>query len=168
MAHDESPLLIREYDPTWPDCFAVLAARVQTALGNLVLRIEHIGSTAVPGLAAKPVVDLDVVVSRADAPEVIRRLAGLGYVHEGDLGMTGREAFGCPSGETRHHLYVVAEAADELRRHVAFRDALRADPALRERYAALKRSLTAQHPLDRKAYTEGKSAFIAAALTGPR
>jgi|SRR2546430_172836 len=74
----KSPLLIREYDPTWPDCFAVLAARVQPALGNLVLRIEHIGGTAVPGLAANPVVDLDVVVSRADAPEVIRRLAGLG------------------------------------------------------------------------------------------
>ena len=79
MAHDESPLLIREYDPTWPDCFAVLAARVQAALGNLVLRIEHIGSTTVPGLAAKPVVDFDVVVSRADArAEVLRPAGGMG------------------------------------------------------------------------------------------
>lgn len=63
MTRDEYPLRIREYDPSWPSCFAALAARVQAALGDVVLRVEHIGSTAVPDLAAKPVVDLDVVVS---------------------------------------------------------------------------------------------------------
>jgi GrpB-like predicted nucleotidyltransferase (UPF0157 family) len=126
------------------------------------MRVEHIGSTAVPGLAAKPVVDIDVIV--CDVPAAIRGLASLGYSHEGDLGIVGREAFRWPPGETRHHLYVMAEASLELKRHVAFRDALRADRALRERYAELKRSLAAQHPQDRNRYTEGKSAFITAAL----
>lgn len=168
MARDEYPLLIREYDRTWPDRFATLAARVRAAMGDIVLKVEHIGSTAVPGLPAKPVVDLDVVVSPADVPEAIRRLASLGYVHEGDLGIVGREAFRTPSGEMRHHLYVVVEGAPELLRHIGFRDALRTDPALRQQYAALKRSLAAQHPHDRNAYTEGKSDFITAALKGLR
>jgi GrpB-like predicted nucleotidyltransferase (UPF0157 family) len=119
----------------------------------------------VPGLAAKPIIDLDVVlVAPMDVPEAIRGLAGLGYVHEGDLGIPGREAFHWPSGEARHHLYLVLEGAAELRRHLAFRDALRADPALRDAYAALKRSLAAQYPHDRNAYTVGKSAFVEAVL----
>jgi GrpB-like predicted nucleotidyltransferase (UPF0157 family) len=73
------PTLIREYDLTWPDRFAALAARVQTALGEAMLRAEHVGSIAVPGLAARPIIDLDVVVSRADLPEAMRRLANLGF-----------------------------------------------------------------------------------------
>lgn len=168
MTHEESPLPIRDYDATWPERYAALAPRAQKALGDIVRRIEHIGSTAVPGLAAKPIIDLDVVVSRSDVREAIRRLARLGYAHEGDLRTAGREAFRWPAGETPHHLYVVTEGGAELRRHVAFREALRADPALRERYAALKRSLAIQHSFDTKAYTEGKSVFIAVALSGTR
>jgi GrpB-like predicted nucleotidyltransferase (UPF0157 family) len=158
-------LLICDYDPTWPDQFARLAARVSAAMGGLISRIEHIGSTAIPGLAAKPIIDLDVVLpSITDLRHAISRLARIGYVHEGDLGITGREAFMCPLGEARHHLYVLRFDADELRRHVALRDALRADPALRASYAALKRSLAKQHPHDRIAYSAGKSLFIEAAL----
>ena len=127
--------------------------------------MEHVGSTAVPGLIAKPIIDLDAVLgSPADLPEAIRMLRSLGYVHEGDLGIKGREAFLWPPGEVRHHLYVLVEGATELRRHIAFRDALRRNPALREGYAQLKRALAAEFPCDRKSYTEGKSAFIAAAL----
>jgi GrpB-like predicted nucleotidyltransferase (UPF0157 family) len=164
MTPGKYPTLIREYDLAWPDRFAALAARVQTALGDVMLRVEHVGSTAVPGLAAKPIVDLDVVVSRTDLPEAMRRLANLGYVHEGDLGIAGREAFRWPAGWERHHLYVVAEDAAELGRHLAFRDALRGDAVLRDQYAALKRSLAAQHPHDIKARTQGKAAFIMATL----
>jgi len=164
MDPDEK-LAIREYDRTWPDHFAKLAARVNTALGHLVSRIEHIGSTAVPGLAAKPIIDFDVVLeSQADLPEAIRRLAMLGYVHEGDLGIRGREAFFSPTDEARHHLYVLVAEAPELRRHIVFRDALRADPALRDAYTALKRSLAKKHSEDRVAYNAGKSAFVLATL----
>lgn len=164
MAMGGYPTLIREYDPTWPDRFAALAGRVQAALGDLVLRVEHVGSTAVAGLAAKPIIDLDVVISGKDLAETTRRLARLGYVHEGDLGITGRDAFRWPAGLERHHLYVVSEDAAELGRHLAFRDALRADARLRDDYAALKRSLATQHPYDITAYTEGKGAFIMAIL----
>lgn len=159
---DPDPVVIREYDPTWPDQFSALAARVQAALGPLLIHVEHIGSTAVPGLAAKAVIDLDVVIaSPSDLPEAIRRLGTVGYAHEGDLGVVGREAFRHPPGEARHHLYVLSAGAAELRRHLAFRDALRTDPALRDAYAALKRSLAIRYPRDRASYTEAKSAFIA-------
>ena len=167
MAYSDEPILICEYDPTWPNQFDEIAARAMTALGNVVVRIEHIGSTAVPGLAAKPVVDLDVVVSPQDVLEAIRRLSNLGYVHEGNLGIAEREAFRPPPGEPRHHLYVVPEASAELQRHVAFRDALRADPTLRAKYGALKKRLAALHRDNRDAYSEAKSAFIAEHLSPP-
>ena len=160
-------VLIQDYDPTWPDDFSKLSARVNAALGDLVLTVEHIGSTAVPGLAAKPIIDLDVVLaSPTDLPEAIQLLARIGYVHEGDLGIAGREAFRSPDGEPRHHLYVLIDGADELRRHLAFRDALRADDGLRDRYATLKRGLAEAHRHDRSGYTEAKSAFIATLSRG--
>jgi GrpB-like predicted nucleotidyltransferase (UPF0157 family) len=155
------PVLIQDYDPAWPEAFSKLAARVNAALGSLVVTIEHIGSTAVPGLAAKPIIDLDVVLgSPADLPEGIRLLASLGYVHEGDLGITGREAFRSPEGEPRHHLYVLTVGANELRRHLAFRDALRDDNELRDKYAVLKRSIAKAYQDDRSGYTEAKTDFI--------
>jgi GrpB-like predicted nucleotidyltransferase (UPF0157 family) len=154
--------MIDDYDPRWPAQYARFAARIERVLGALAARVEHVGSTAVPGLAAKPVIDLDVVVAReADRQEAIRRLADLGYEHEGDLGITGREAFRPPAGEARHHLYLMTAGAAELGRHLAFRDALRADPTLRDAYAALKRSLAERFPRDRAAYATGKSEFIA-------
>jgi GrpB-like predicted nucleotidyltransferase (UPF0157 family) len=167
MAQSDDPILVCEYDPTWPDQFELIAARARIALGDIVLRIEHVGSTSVPGLAAKPIVDLDVVVLSQDVFEAIRRLAKPGYVHEGDLGIAGREAFRPPPGEPRHHLYVVPEASAELQRHVAFRDALRADPTLCAKYAALKKRLAALHRDNRDAYSEAKSAFIAEHLSPP-
>jgi GrpB-like predicted nucleotidyltransferase (UPF0157 family) len=153
--------LIQDYDSSWPIAFSKLATRVKSALGSLAVTIEHIGSTSVPDLAAKPIIDLDVVLaSPTDLPEAIRLLGRIGYIHEGDLGIAGREAFCSPAGEPSHHLYVLSAGATELRRHLAFRDALRADNDLRDRYAALKRSLAHAHKDDRDSYTEAKSAFI--------
>jgi len=155
------PVFIQDYDPAWPQVFSELAGKITAALGSLIVTIEHIGSTGVPGLAAKPIIDLDVVLaSPSDFTEAIRLLTGIGYAHEGDLGITGREALRSPPGEPRHHLYVLIEGAEELRRHLAFRDALRADNDLRDRYAALKRSLANRHKDDRSAYTQAKTAFI--------
>jgi GrpB-like predicted nucleotidyltransferase (UPF0157 family) len=160
--NNDDSVLIQDYDSSWPHAFSKLATRVKAALGSLVVTIEHIGSTAVPGLAAKPIIDLDVVLaSSADLPEAIRLLTIIGYAHEGDLGIPGREAFRSPPDDPRHHLYVVSAGANELRRHLTFRDALRADRDLREKYAALKRSLAVQYKNDRNSYTQGKSDFIA-------
>ena len=97
--------------------------------------------------------------------KAILRLTNLGYVHEGNLGIAEREAFRPPPRERRHHLYLVPETSTELQRHVAFRDALRADPTLRAKYAALKRTLTARHRNNRDAYSEAKSGFIMDALS---
>jgi GrpB-like predicted nucleotidyltransferase (UPF0157 family) len=165
VLNNTDPVLIEDYDPAWPRLFSQLAAKVRAVLGRLAVTVEHVGSTAVPGLAAKPIIDLDVVLgSAADLPEAIGLLAANGYVHEGDLGIAGREAFRCPPGESRHHLYVLAEGAPELRRHLALRDALRGNDELRDRYAALKRSLAMAYRDDRSSYTEGKSAFINSTL----
>lgn len=158
---NDDAVLIQDYDPSWPDAFGKLAARIYAALGSLVVAVAHIGSTAVPGLAAKPIIDLDVVLaSSTDLAEAIRLLSGIGYAHEGDLGIAGREAFLSPPDEPRHHLYVLSAGATELRRHLAFRDALRVDNDLRDRYAALKRSLAERYRNDRNSYSEAKSAFI--------
>lgn len=160
-----TPISIVDYDEEWPLRYENLAAKLRAVLGNIVLRIEHVGSTAVRGLAAKPVVDLDVVVgSPNDLETAILKLAQFGYVHEGDLGVQGREAFRAPTGETPHHLYVLVEGSAELERHLTFRDALRADPVLRDQYSSLKRSLAAEHAEDRAAYTDAKTAFVRAVL----
>lgn len=160
-AADRFAVLIQDYDASWPETFSKLAARLKAALGSLVVSIEHVGSTAVPGLAAKPVIDLDIILrSHADLQESMRLLACIGYDHEGDLGIAGRDAFRSPPGEPSHHVYVLVAGANELRRHLAFRDALRADNNLREKYAELKKSLTQRYCNDRQSYTEAKSAFI--------
>ena len=157
------PVVIVGYDPAWPGRYEVLRARLAEALGELAAAIEHLGSTAVPGLAAKPVIDLDVVLrSSADLPAAIERLAGLGYVHEGDLGIPGREAFATPPGYGRHdhHLYVCAPDWPGHGDQIAFRDYLRGHDEAAQAYAALKRSLAARFRDDRRAYTDGKAAFV--------
>jgi GrpB-like predicted nucleotidyltransferase (UPF0157 family) len=161
-----APVEIADYDPGWPAAFAALRDQIAAALGPLAQRIEHVGSTAVPGLPAKPVIDLDVVIATlADLPEVISRLATLGYWHEGDLGITGREAFASPAAATpARHLYVCTADSRELARHIAFRDYLRTHPGQARTYAKLKRSLAAQFRSDRDAYSRSKAAFVEQAL----
>jgi GrpB-like predicted nucleotidyltransferase (UPF0157 family) len=123
------------------------------------------GSTAVPGLAAKPVIDIDVLLkSASDLPLVIQRLASIGYVHRGDLGVTGREAFYAPPGSPKHHLYVCPPESQEYRRHLALRDYLRAHSAEAAAYGNLKRSLAARFRDDRAAYLAGKGEFVESLL----
>ena len=165
-----NPVVIADYDPRWPGTFQQLRDRLAATLGPLAVAIEHVGSTAVPGLAAKPIIDLDVVIAdRADLPAVIDRLRPLGYLHEGDLGVPGREAFTTPAGAPPHLLYVCVTGTPALERHLAFRDALRANPSLAGAYGDLKRTLAARLADDRAGYTEAKSAFIEQVLaTSPR
>jgi len=159
------PIRVVDYDPAWPELFEALAARALAALGDVALRADHVGSTAVPGLAAKPIVDLDVVVAGpGDVRTAVGRLATIGYVHRGDLGIPGREAFRPPDGDPPHHLYVVVDGNLAHRRHLALRDHLRADPDAAERYATLKRRLADRHRYDVDAYTEAKDEFIVPVL----
>ncbi len=168
---ERAKVIICDYDPRWPHEFAELATVLTAHLGPLLQRVEHVGSTSVTGLAAKPIIDLDVVIaSEQMLPEVIRSLAELGYEYEGDRGITGRAAFarvddGVPwDGSDRiwpqHHLYVCPADSLELARHLAFRDYLRGHPDVARRYERLKRNLAAEYAHDRVAYTDGKSAFV--------
>jgi GrpB-like predicted nucleotidyltransferase (UPF0157 family) len=156
-----NPVEIVDYDPRWPVTFETLRAYLAGALGNLAAAIEHVGSTAVPGLAAKPIIDIDVLLNSAsDLQIAIQRLGSIGYVHRGDLGITGREAFTSPSGLARHHLYVCPPESREYRRHLALRDYLRAHPSEALAYGNLKRSLAARFRDDRISYNEGKNEFV--------
>jgi len=155
------PVVVVDYDLAWPALFAALRAPVAAALGELAVAIEHVGSTAVPGLAAKPIIDLDVAISSASALDAaIERLAPLGYVHKGDQGITGRAAFDWPPRLQRHHLYVCARGSAEHRRHLLVRDYLRAHPDSAAAYTTLKRHLAARYRTQREAYTNAKGPFI--------
>lgn len=155
------PVIVVDYDPQWPALFAALRARIGSALGDLAAAIEHVGSTAVPGLAAKPVIDIDVLLSSSGGlPEAVGRLAALGYLHQGDLGVAGREAFRQPADQPAHHLYVCAPGGQEFRRHIAFRDYLRSHPESARAYAELKRNLARLCRDDRGEYVSGKGEFV--------
>jgi GrpB-like predicted nucleotidyltransferase (UPF0157 family) len=152
------------YDPRWPDLFQAELQRLRTALLPLVATIEHIGSTAVPGLAAKPVLD---ILAGYDDPELLQqyimRFEAAGYEHRGEQGIPGREFF--RRGNPRsYHVHLTRLGNTIWRQHLGFRDLLRSDPALRDAYADLKRQLAAQFPTNREAYIEGKAGFIQTAL----
>lgn len=159
------PIIIEEYNPLWPQQFQKVRERIAPALGELAAAIEHIGSTAVPGLAAKPIVDVDVLLKNSDdLPLAITKLAALGYQHQGDLGIPGREAFKAPYHDVPQHLYVCCAGSQEFARHITFRDYLRTHPGDAAAYATLKRKLARESQFDRDAYTKAKSDFIAGIL----
>jgi GrpB-like predicted nucleotidyltransferase (UPF0157 family) len=169
---DERPgatVVVVAYDPDWPRQFAELARSVREALGDLDATVEHVGSTSVPGLAAKPVIDIDVVVaSAADVPRAIERLRPLGYLHQGDRGVTGREAFTWPPDARRHHLYLVVSGSEPHLEHVELRDYLRDNPRVAADYGALKTELAQRLGADRLGYTEAKAEFVAGVLRAAR
>lgn len=155
------PYPIVDYDPLWPAKFEELATRIRAVLGDRIVGVEHVGSTAVPGLAGKPVIDLDVVLASADEHEpVMLKLVEIGYSAEGDLGPRASWAFRSTGTGVPHYLYLVMEGESELKRHRLFRDELRSNPGLRDQYSVLKRGLAAQSPKDRSPYSRGKSGFV--------
>jgi GrpB-like predicted nucleotidyltransferase (UPF0157 family) len=156
-----SGITVVEYDPRWVQLFETLRDFVIPSISDIVLTIEHVGSTSIPGLPAKPIVDMDVVVTTPnDVQTAIERLAALGYIHEGDLGNVGREAFIPPDEIPWHHLYVCTIDNAEYKRHILFRDYLRSHPQEAKEYGELKLMLAQQSHNDRKAYTNAKTDFV--------
>ncbi|QND72810.1 GrpB family protein [Tardiphaga robiniae] len=159
------PVIIVPYDPAWPAKFVQIRDEILAALGSTALAVEHIGSTSVPGLDAKPIIDIDVIIStEADLSTAISKLSKAGYTYEGEKGIEGRHALAQPSGLPAHHLYVCAAGNPELKRHIAFRDSLRANPDVAKSYGALKKCLAEKFGSDREGYTDAKAAFIAEVL----
>ena len=162
-------VVISDYDPSWPATFEALAVPLRRVAAPLSGRVEHVGSTVVPRLAAKPVIDIDVVLASADAmADAIAGVCSLGYAHQGDKGIPGREAFMWPPDAVRHHLYIVVDGAKPHRDHVDFRDYLRENAKAAREYASLKRRLARRFGDDRVAYTEAKDGFISATLVKAR
>lgn len=155
---------IVEYDPAWPEMAADEIDRIAAAVGEGAARIDHVGSTAVPGLAAKPIVDPQLSVADIDDPSIyVGPLEGLGYLFAPDPASPDFHFFGLPAARPRtHHLHVCAAGSEHERRHLAVRDYLRAHPEEASAYAVLKRHLVALDPGDRLAYIEGKDDCVAA------
>jgi GrpB-like predicted nucleotidyltransferase (UPF0157 family) len=158
-------ITVVDYDPAWPTQFEILRSIILSAVGDIAIAVEHVGSTSVPGLAAKPIIDIDVVVaSAADVSVAIERLAAIGYEHRGNLGVEGREAFESPPEPPQRHLYVCVQGGTALRNHLALRDYLRNNSNSTAKYGRLKKQLAALFPTDIDNYIDGKTDFVLAAL----
>ena len=165
-------IVVVDYDPKWAEQFAELHdLLLRYVKEEDIISIEHVGSTSVVDLKAKPIIDLDIIVANEEAmKKVIAQVAKLGYRHIGNLGVSGREAFKRPpenvltDGTGRkwfeHHLYVCQTGSIGLRNHLALRDYLRQNPAKVLEYGNLKQHLAEKYPYDIDAYIEGKTDFI--------
>ena len=156
-------VIVLPYDKAWKSAFEEIKKEIVCAIGDLIIGIEHVGSTSVEGMSAKPCIDIDVVIedySKVDA--VVRGLAEIGYIHEGDLGIKDREAFAYrdkPHLQT-HHLYVCPKDSAELHRHVTFRNFLKGHADAVKQYSAVKETAARLYPNDIDGYIAYKSPCI--------
>lgn len=157
-------IIVEPYNPIWAKEFERIKEELLPAIGDDVISIEHVGSTSVMGLWAKPIIDIDIVICDGKLPVITDKLVSIGYFHEGDLGVTGREAFGYNEDEKahlmKHHLYVCHQDNPELRQHLALRDFLRNSPEYREKYSNIKIEMAKKYPHDIDSYIKGKEPVI--------
>lgn len=163
---ESGTVLVVPYDPRWQEEFAAASAEIIEVVGSSILAIHHVGSTAVPGLCAKPILDLLVSVEDfGPSLELVPDLEKLGYEFRPHEEIPDRHYFRRRRGTARtHHLSLAEPTSRHHRGTLAFRDALRSDPAAARRYGELKLELARRFPDDREAYIEGKSAFVAEVL----
>ncbi len=160
-----NPVVVVPYDAEWPALFRQIAAPMRDALGDVALRIDHIGSTSVPGLAAKPIIDVQISVASFEPLDAFRlSLQGLGYVWRADNPERTKRYFRESPGNRRTHIHVRKHGSWGEQFALLFRDYLRAHPDAAARYAELKRSLAEQYRDDRHGYTEAKGPFIWATM----
>jgi GrpB-like predicted nucleotidyltransferase (UPF0157 family) len=153
---------IVEYMPQWPERFEQLRGLYEAAFadaGVRVVAIEHVGSTAVPGLAAKPIIDVDIVVEQDQTRAATAVLVGLGFRPLGELGIPERYAFKEPVALAGTNTYVVINGSLALKNHLIARDTLRRDKSLRDEYGTVKR-VVASHARDIFEYGQGKNSMI--------
>ena len=159
-------VVVAAYDPSWPEIFAGEAQAIRQALGDVLVGVEHVGSTAIPGLAAKPVIDIVAAVTALAEAEANPALEALGYDCRGENGIPGRLFFrkGVIEFRRTHHLHLVEAGHEQWASMLAFRDYLRSHPSDARRYEELKQTLADKYRDNRAAYTKGKSSFIQAVL----
>lgn len=148
------------HNERWHELFAEEKARLETAIGEFVLEIEHVGSTSVCGIAAKPLLDIAISISnKPNGEKCVAPLDNLGYEYRGENGIAGRFYFVKGAPRT-HHLHMLLTDSDEWRNHLAFRDYLRQNPDAAQEYDKLKKELAEKYGNDRDAYLDGKAAFV--------
>ena len=157
-------VIVLPYEEAWPNEFEKIRSELTVALPLIGLRFEHVGSTSVKGLAAKPIIDLDLIMDDGLFEQVKSKLLATGYLHEGDLGIPGREAFKYAEKPhlMKHNLYVCYESSQEWKRHITFRDWLRTHDADRDWYGKTKAEAALLYPEDIYAYILYKTPCILA------
>ena len=159
------PIVVVPYDPEWPDLFAALGRRLRTALGAVALRIDHIGSTAVPGLDAKPVIDVQVSVTDFEPLAAFAApLQSLGFVHRMDNPDRAKRYFREAPDQPRTHIHLRRAGSFSEQFALLFRDYMRANDEEAKEYARLKYALAEEHQGQRQAYVEAKTPFIWAVM----
>lgn len=150
------------YDPAWKDAFRQEAGPVAEALGGNLIRLFHIGSTSVPGLEAKPVIDMLAVVASLSQADASRgAFETLGYTVMGEYGIQGRRYYPKGGDNRTHHIHLFRfDNVYAIERHLAFRDYLEAHEEVRRQYGALKMRLAALYPENIEGYMDGKDAFV--------
>jgi GrpB-like predicted nucleotidyltransferase (UPF0157 family) len=159
---DFEPVKVVEYDPAWPELYERERDLIGGSLGDLVAAIEHVGSTAVPGLGAKPIIDMMIGLrGLVDGEACVGPLEELGYEYKGEFGIPGRLYFRkIVEGKRRYQIHMVEAGSDFWERHLLFRDYLRGHPDEAVDYYELKVRLAAEFGTDREGYTEAKTEFI--------
>ena len=156
-------VIVLPYDEAWKADFEAIKREIESAVGDLIIGIEHVGSTSVEGLSAKPCIDMDIVIKDYSVfEEVTRKLETIGYFHQGDFGIKEREAFGFTDKPhlKNHHLYVCPQHSEELRRHITFRDFLRNHPEAVRQYSEVKEKAAQLFPEDIDQYMQYKAPCI--------
>lgn len=151
------------YDEAWKSDFEKIREEIEGAIGELIIGIEHVGSTSVEGLSAKPCIDIDVIIKDYEVfDDIAHKLETIGYIHEGNLGIRDREAFKYSNKPhlQKHHLYVCPQHSEELHRHITFRDFLRSSPEAVKKYGSVKETAARLFPNDIDKYIEYKSPCI--------
>ena len=156
-------VIVVPYDTVWESDFKKIKEEINDAIGDLIVGIEHVGSTAVKGMSAKPCIDIDVIIKDLTVfDDITKRLYAIGYIHEGNLGIIDREAFRYSNKPhlLTHHLYVCPQYSAELRRHITFRDFLRENPEAVKKYSAVKEQAALLFPDNIDKYIQYKAPCI--------
>ncbi len=154
-------VVVVDYDPQWPCMFKAEADRIRDVFGKEIMAIHHIGSTAVPGLKAKPIIDIMPLVRDIEAVDKFSdKMIALRYEPRGEFGIPGRRYFQKGGDNRTHHVHIFQFDSSDVERHLAFRDYLRQHADDAKRYGELKESFAKRFPDDIEAYCDGKNEFI--------
>ncbi|MFN2145453.1 MAG: GrpB family protein [Anaerolineales bacterium] len=153
---------LHPYNPNWAAMYQSEEAILKPIIGDQLVTIEHIGSTSIPGIKAKPIIDILIVVLDIDSIQrLIPAMETIGYQHRGELGISGRQYFRKDTDSVRsHHVHIYQQGHEAITKHLNFRDYLRTHPARAQAYSQLKEGLAAKYREDRAAYTDAKTEFI--------